>query len=145
MPSTSGILRRHAAPSEPLVVDSAQGCLVAPGRWPHGGRRHERLVGRDPPTGTLCVLDAAVTATHSMAHVMFGGLTRPAAGLARRLVDTHPDGVWTGVLLRLRFPSRWRWPSDGHQYWRSHGRPNAPDCSPGAAVTTATPDPDERV
>ncbi len=71
------------------------------------------------------VLDAAVrTQLDSMAHVMFGGLTHPAAvGLARRLVDLTPDqlrhvfltdsgSVSVEVAIKMCL-----------QYWRARGRP----------------------
>ncbi|GAB05510.2 adenosylmethionine-8-amino-7-oxononanoate aminotransferase, partial [Gordonia amarae NBRC 15530] len=74
------------APSEPIVVDGAQGVRLqlADGRTVVDGMSSwwAAIHGYRHP-----VLDAAVTAQlGSMAHVMFGGLThRPAAELARRL------------------------------------------------------------
>ncbi len=111
------------APSEPLVVDSAQGVRLhlADGRTVVDGMSSwwAAIHGYRHP-----VLDAAVTTQlDSMAHVMFGGLThRPAAELARRLVDLTPDGLERVFFCDSGSVSVEVAVKMAIQYWRSRGR-----------------------
>ncbi|MFZ2242956.1 MAG: adenosylmethionine--8-amino-7-oxononanoate transaminase, partial [Gordonia amarae] len=111
------------APSEPIVVDGAQGVRLqlADGRTVVDGMSSwwAAIHGYRHP-----VLDAAVTAQlGSMAHVMFGGLThRPAAELARRLVDLTPAGLERVFFCDSGSVSVEVAAKMAIQYWRSRGR-----------------------
>lgn len=111
------------APSEPIVVDGAQGVRLqlANGRTVVDGMSSwwAAIHGYRHP-----VLDAAITAQlGSMAHVMFGGLThRPAAELARRLVDLTPAGLERVFFCDSGSVSVEVAAKMAIQYWRSRGR-----------------------
>ena len=111
------------APSEPIVVDGAQGVRLqlADGRTVVDGMSSwwAAIHGYRHP-----VLDAAVTAQlGSMSHVMFGGLThRPAAELARRLVDLTPAGLERVFFCDSGSVSVEVAAKMAIQYWRSRGR-----------------------
>ncbi|MBD0023000.1 adenosylmethionine--8-amino-7-oxononanoate transaminase [Gordonia pseudamarae] len=111
------------AASVPLVVDHAEGVRLhlADGRTVIDGMSSwwAAIHGYRHP-----VLDAAVTAQlDSMSHVMFGGLThRPAAELARRLVEHTPAGLDRVFFCDSGSVSVEVAAKMAIQYWRSRGR-----------------------